>query len=189
MQPAKYYEYTAYFDFETLIEYEGPSYGIISAVYAQGGRPVGDGLPFIAIEGDREDRLDATVRLYIDDDELEFECQPIGTGLRSFFNVSYINESYWSGQPETLPRNLQAYRVETNSDGVATLSMERPGTVPIRWEYPDNELNYGQTVFYTVRVVDQLPESAFSPVDLNRDGEINFFDVSVFIELYLNATN
>ncbi len=189
MSPAKYYEYTAYFDLDKEIEYPSQGAGIATADYAFGGRPFGDGIPFIAIEDERLDRYEAQVRLFLNGHSLEFECVPSGLMPRSFFKISDVDEQVWDVAPVTLPRDLQAYRLLPDYPNEASISMERPGTPTIQWTYPDNDHNIGNTVFYTVRIVDELPESAFSPLDFNRDGQINFFDVSRFVELYLEATN
>lgn len=83
-----------------------------------------------------------------------------------------------------LPTNPEAFFF-ADPNGDAWIQVLN-GPLSSSWTSGEGFSDSNQVVF-TVTVSDTPPALSCSPADLNADGEINFFDVSVFIETYLNG--
>lgn len=149
-------------------------------------RVTGRNRPFVANEEftRRPIRLDREVSFLEYDPELQQLLLMTRTNNTESIRIeiSTVPDDF---HPEmtSLPENAEAYLPidEPESD---IIILGRSSQLNFLWLYEDGVRDSINTVFVRANAIVQLPSYACVQADLNRDGQINFFDVSILLQAY-----
>lgn len=141
--------------------------------------PSRDATIFKVLEEEVDVYNGAYLRYDPDDQSVFIVTDPVA-GREMWLLITEISDSFHKDM-ESLPDSPEDY--DMTEDYSLQICGAGFGSFTTGWSY---EFQYGGgAMTYGARLVTELEPEACSPADINRDGIVDFFDVSEFIQIFL----